>query len=333
MNAKRTHTERIPRVARLLCCIAGAAGLMVAAGCSQQIARPEPVAFESQDWQYLGVKGSKLTTDHYVLYTTCTSKPLLDAMPGFVESCWAAYTELVPYEGPADQKMETYLFKQRALWERFTENFSPDHADIYKKIRSGGYSERGITVSSYGTRRSTFAVLAHEGLHQYLEATRGHRIPAWLNEGLATRFEAFDLDQKNQPVFKPEKNMLRRNTLRSALLADSLLPLTDILATHAGIEISKPATKVGYYYAHVWSLVLFLSQPPADNPYYEGFQRLLRDVGTDTMTRNARAFLAADTDGEMSPGEAIFRAYITDDLPQFEKDYKTFVYELLQLET
>ncbi len=252
-------------------------------------------------------------------------------MPGFLETCWTEYTRLVPCDTLSDRPMETYLFKARWQWERFTEQFSPRRAPTYKRIRSGGYSERGVTVSHYASRRGTLAILAHEGLHQYLELTRGRQIPAWLNEGLATRFEAFELDHNNLPVFNPEMNFLRRNNLREALTSDALLSMKDILATNAGIELHKTTADVRIYYAQVWSLVNYLLQPASANPYNEGFQTLLREVGTDTMVRKARAYLATDTDGTMTEGEAVFRAYVSDDLETFQTGYEAFIQEMLGL--
>ncbi|MBN2563535.1 MAG: DUF1570 domain-containing protein [Phycisphaerae bacterium] len=294
----------------------------------------KPAEFAHEDWSYGGAKGSKLTSQHYVLYTTCTAKPFVDAMPGFLESCWEAYASLVPSEMVPDRRLEVYLFQARWQWERFTEQFNPARAPVYKRIRSGGYSERGITVSHYASQRSALSVLAHEGLHQYLELTRGSNIPPWLNEGLATYHEGFDLDlQTNRPVFKPETNYLRTRSLREALVTDQLIPLEEILEVHAGQAVRRGGSHVRSYYAQVWSLTLFLIRPDEDNLYRDGFTQLLQEVGTDSMDRRARAFLATDTDGKMSYGEAVFRAYVTDDLDRFQREYEAYLHKLLRLES
>ncbi len=306
--------------------------MFVLGGCAADRAAG-PADYQTEEWSFGNTKGSRLITRHYILHTTCKSKPLIASMPGFLESCWEAYAELVPCQTVPDQPLHTYLFQSRWEWDDFTEQFAPQRAETYKRIRSGGYSERGVTVSHYGSRRSTLSTLAHEGLHQYLEATRGNRIPAWLNEGLATRFEAFDLDSDNRPIFTPEKNYLRLNHLRAAYAAKGLLPMRDVLGTHAGIEIQKQSADVATYYAQVWSLTLYLLQPPRKNPYHDGFRRLLDELGTDAMVRNARAYLATDTDGKMSEGEAVFRSYVTEDLDRFQADYETFVRRLVQFET
>jgi hypothetical protein len=329
----RTATVVRALVAVLSCsCVLGCRGGGLFGSGGRRV--PERVEFTREDWSFGRAKGTKLTSEHYVLYTTCTSKPFVDAMPGFLEACWAAYAALLPSEAGPERRLETYLFKRRWYWERFTERFAPARARVYKHITSGGYSERGITVSHYSGRRGTLSVLAHEGLHQYLEVTHGKKIPAWLNEGLACYFEAFDLDPRtHRPIFKPETNSLRKRSLREALVHGGLIPLREILGTHAGIEVQKQPRHVRSYYAVEWSLVLFMMRPTEDNVYRDGFLELLRELGTESMARRARAFLAADTDGKMSYGEAVFRAHVTDDLDAFERAYEAYLHKLLKLES
>jgi len=310
-----------------------------AAGCSAP-SQTGPAVFTTADWTYKGAAGSELTSYHYKIYTTCKRKPFVRALPTFLETCYAAYAKLLPPSPElqaagelADGKpLKTYLFQRRRQWERFVEEFSPKRAETYKRIRRGGFTERGITVSHYGTQRSTLSILAHEGLHQYLEATGRNRIPAWINEGLACYFESFDL-VGGRPVFDPANNTLRTPALRKALATDSLIPLREILATNAGIAVHQKAQHVSSYYAQEWSLILFLLHSPLENPYYADFHKLLDELGTKAMRRKANAYLATDTNGTMSRGEAVFRAYVTDDLNTFESDYKKYLIRLLGIQT
>ena len=300
---------------------------LAGAGCHSAEKHPE-VSFAREDWNFRGTKGTQCASTHYLLRTTCTSKPFVDALPGFLETCYNAYSELLPPEGSADHALETYLFQTRWQWERFTEQFAGPRAETYKHIRSGGYSERGVTVSHYDSRRSSLSILAHEGLHQYLEVTHGHPIPAWVNEGLACYFESFDLDADNHPVFNPRKNTLRTPALREQFSSKTMKPLKEVLATNAGREIQQPTRDVLGCYSQWWSLIIFMERPHR-NPYHAGFRELLRELGTSSMDRKAQAFMAADTDGKMSYGEAVFRAYVTDDLEKFQADYEAFLPELL----
>jgi len=305
----------------------------VVAGCGPKTQPPRVIHYDSRPWDYRGMAGTELRSIHYTLRTTCEDEEFLNLIPVFLEACWQQYEALLPSDYELNEPAVTYLFHQRWEWDRFTEDFAPDRAATYKRIRSGGYSERGVTVSHYSSRRGTLSVLAHEGLHQYLELTRGGQIPPWLNEGLACYFEGFDLDptDRNRPVFTPEYNPLRSSHLRDTLAHKRMIPLSEILATHAGLEVQKRPRHVRSYYAQEWSLVLYLLQPSYRNPYHAGFRALLDEVGTEVMRRKANALMAAVTDETISVGEAVFRAYISDDLEQFETDYEAFMRDLLDM--
>src|SRR5437016_510660 len=82
--------------------------LITAGGCKVG-KTSQPVQFASEEWSFHGQAGSKLTSDHYVLYTTHRAKPFVDTLPGFMESCWSAYQKVVPCQN-ANHKCESYLF-------------------------------------------------------------------------------------------------------------------------------------------------------------------------------------------------------------------------------
>lgn len=308
--------------------------LFSALGCVAVFKQQEATRFTTEDWTYHGTTGSELTSEHYVIYTTCKHKPFVRALPGFLETCYEAYAELLPAETMTSALLPTYLFQHRGQWERFTREFTPRRAKTYMLIRRGGYTERGVTVSHYSSQRSSLSILAHEGLHQFLSVTGRDRIPAWINEGLACYFESFDLDlASGRPAFDPRNNTLRMPALRKALAADSLIPLREVLATNAGLAVHQKSQHVYSYYAQEWSLILFLLHSPMSNPYYAGFRKLLNELGTEAMKRKTNAYLATDTDGTLSRGESVFEAYVTDDLTQFESDYRKFIHKLLDLKT
>lgn len=311
-----------------------AAVMLLAASCSQMTlpgADRKPVAVQTEDWSYGRSAGSISRSPHYVLHTTCSEERFVDALPTFMEACYEAYGELLPPAREPAEPMKAYLFQKRIDWERFTKEFSPARAPTYLKIRRGGYSERGVTVSHYSSQRGTLAILAHEGLHQFLEATGRGRIPAWINEGLACYFESFDIVD-GRPIFKPERNTLRSPYLREALQRDNLIPLKEILGTNAGAAVHRTTGHVRNYYAQEWSLVLFLLSDDAPPEYREGFKKLLDDLGSVTMEERATSRLNALGDGSVSSGEAVFRIYISEDLDQFDADYRAFLKKLLRLE-
>ena len=281
---QRHHVDRTRLLLIRRGCL-GATGLWLisALGCAADF-KQEATRFTTAEWTYHGTTGSEMTSDHYVIYTTCKHKPFVQALPGFLETCYDAYVELLPAETMTTVPLPTYLFQHRGQWERFTREFSPGRAKTYMRIRRGGYTERGVTVSHYSTQRSSLSILAHEGLHQFLSATGRDRIPAWINEGLACYFESFDL-ASNRPTFDPRNNTLRTPALREALSTESLIPLRHVLATNAGLAVHQKSQHVYSYYAQEWSLILFLLDSPMTNPYYAGFRKLLDELGTEAMKR------------------------------------------------
>lgn len=297
------------------------------AGCAEVVQPRAEVDAREESWTFRGVAGKELITPHYCVRTTCSNPRLLHDIPGFLETCWTAYSELVPPRREPASAAMTYLFQTRQQWEIFTKEFSPAKAPTYLLIRSGGYEERGVTVSHYGRMATTLSVLSHEGLHQFLSLTRGSPLPAWANEGLACYFEAFDLDDQGRPKFTPRNNLIRRNSLRDAYFRKDLFPLPELLSTNAGRVVALPTMKVRTYYGQTWSIVLMLLEADPKSKEGAGFRRLLADLGTDEMRRVASE-VGKDARGEEF-GERVFRAYVTDDLDGFRVRYEAFVKQML----
>jgi hypothetical protein len=172
----------------------------------------------------------------------------------------------------------------------------------------------------------TLSLLAHEGVHQYLARCFGQPVPAWLNEGLACQFEAFNLRQ-GRPVFVPRENFLRRNHLREGLSHHDMIPLERMLSTHAGDALVGRTGSSRLYYAQAWALVLLLRE---DDRFKAGFARLLADAGTPRLALSVSAYRAATPDkAGRSDAEIAFRQYITDDLEAFARDYEEFCRNLV----
>jgi len=304
--------------------------LMLCAGCGQTV--PSPAAFEEHAWTSpLRTQGVELLTEHYAIRTTSRDEPLRSVLPEFVETAFRAYARLVPPEGPdaASGRMEVYIFGSRPEWVLFTRQFAPQQAHLYEHILSGGYMDHATATSVLWDvkRDHTLALLAHEGLHQYLARHRPGPVPAWLNEGLATQFEDFDL-QGARPVFRPHRNLFRRNSLRHALTTpDGLVPMPRLLAMHAGEAVARTGPPARGYYAQVWATVRFLQTSPA---YRNAFSRLLADVGTDRMRTRISAYRAATpAAAAMSDGEVVFRHYLTEELDDFFHEFVAYARRLV----
>lgn len=312
------------------CAILAAGITTLVVGCETPASAPA-FSLAREDWGYAGAKGKRLTTDHFDVRTTLQDQVLVDVLPGFLEACYARYEGLVPPRSDAAGPLATYIFETRWQWSRFTDEFVPERARVYRNIQSGGYTDppTATAVLYWLGRDRTLAVAAHEGWHQYVARTFPLPIPAWLNEGLATQMEAFQL-YDGVPRFEPRKNYFRRNHLRTALIVKEkgLFDLSELLRMHAGDVLESPTRPTDTYYAQIWSLTLFLLEGP-EKAYCEGFRTLLADAGTETMRVAVNAYRAATpAAANLSFGEVVFRRYITDDLDTFSAEYVQFAKDL-----
>jgi hypothetical protein len=282
-----------------------------------------------EPWSHGSTNGVHLTTDHFDIYTNIDDLELRSYLPGFLEATHRQYARLLPTPAPPQRRLQTYLFANQRQWDSFVRREFPDRYHIYSRISVGGFAEGGTCVAyNIRPRTYTLAVIAHEGMHQYFGSHFKQRIPAWLNEGLACYCEAFDF-RRRRPVFTPRHNSVRLNSLREALAGETLLPLTELLATDAGKVIVQSRTRqTKTYYAQAWALIVFLRHG-AEGQYADRFEAMLADVAAGDLNRRARAArIASPEAGKISFGESVFAAYFTDDLSAVEKRFRKFMLEL-----
>ena len=301
---------------------------LVPMACDRGSGGPE-IQVSRQPWSYRHFEGKQLTTDHFDIYTTVDDEEFLNYLPGFVEACYRQYAELLPPPQDPGPRLQTYLLATQQQMAEFTRIKYPRRGNVYGRVGVAGFAEHGSCVTYYTKPRGrTLTTIAHEGLHQYFGSQFEQRIPAWLNEGLASYCEGFEL-QRRQPIFTPRRNLTRLNSLREALAVGTLLPLTELLDTNAGKVIVQAQSRVTRtYYAQVWALVVFLRHG-AGGGHAAGFREMLDDVSAGRFATRVRAAgITAEKPSAALTGEGAFRAYITEDLAGFEKQYREFLAEL-----
>ena len=253
--------------------------LLPAGGCSRHgkwtgaEASHEPVMPEGEPWEFLGIEGLILESAHYKIYTTVQDASLLEKLPMFLEEAYEQYKAFLPPAEPDEEPFEVYLFARRYEWEAYTKENTGPMAEKYLKIRAGAYSHDGVCVAYLLERYSTFGVLAHEGFHQFSKRRLNHRIPAWMEEGLACNFEAH-IWKAGHPYFTPNLDEFRIKALRRALLNNWLYPLPELLATNAGEAVGEPKETTATFYAQAWALTRFLQE----TSYQPAFRQMLDDA-------------------------------------------------------
>ncbi len=285
------------------------------------------MSYQTSEWHLKYRTGTVLESDHYVIYTTVKDTDFHAAAVDLAEGEYQRFKSAVSIE--PKEKMTLFIFSDVRQWVAFTNaKFTPEQAAVYMRIRNGGYTADNFSAFYYMGRYATLTILAHELFHLYINLAAGpEQIPAWVNEGMATYFEAHEWDV-NRVVFTPKKNLFRRQNLSEAIAANRLFTLRELLKTHAGEVVCLPMSKVLAYYAEVWALIQYL-QDPASGEYHKNFQNLLCELGTHDMTMKIRGFLTTVREEDnVSTGEALFRVYITDDLDQFDRDFQAYLPKL-----
>ncbi len=301
------------------------------AGCSDALRRDDwtPREYDARAWQFGSTQGRRIVTPHYEIFTTVADERLLETFPELMEAAYEMYADLAPAAREPAEPMQVYLFATRPQWERFTRHFTGPRAEAFLQIRNGGYSERGVTAIQYVSHQTTFPIMAHEGLHQYLYHHLTAWAPAWLNEGMAVACEGQRWEGARLREFDAWHNPVRRNALADALLRNELFPLRELLATHAGRVIRGSTRGVATYYAQLWAFYLFLREGE-EGRYRSGLDRLVHHLGAAGADMPAIAAAPGGAPPEVfSPGEAVFVQFISTDVAAVEREYRRFIRERL----
>jgi hypothetical protein len=292
---------------------------------------PGKVRVTRASWDFQGRPGARLTTEHFDIFTTGHDAELIEHLPQFLETTYLFYSSLLPAAsetGDGDERMQTYFFGRRSEWGAFVKTRFPERYPLYRKIPMGAFTE-GTTCVAYNIGRDrTWALLAHEGFHQYVHARFGDVLPAWLSEGLATYCESVEF-RDGRPHFTPQRNAFRIRHLRQAYAAGTASSVRQLLDEEAGRLIeSIESSAANAYYAQAWALTVYLLRDSGPQ-YADMLPEIARDLQDNTLRVNAQATrAAAPNPAETTFGQAVFRQYVTDDLDRFESDFNDYVHKL-----
>ena len=245
-------------------------------------------------------------------------------IPDLVERAYTFYQRLVPPAHAPAERMKVYLLATRNQWATVTKRLTGPRAEVFLCVRNGGFSDNGVSIIQFVEPAITGPLLAHEGFHQYLHCCVDPAVPAWLNEGLAVVCECQRWSYTRLVDFDPHFNLTRQSRLAEAINRDRLFPLEELLQTNAGNVVQETSTKVGTYYAQLWGLMLFLKEGE-NGKYAAGFERLRRELATPAPAQHLRAEQIWSPSGAITPGEALFHSYISDDLPMIEREYTRYL--------
>jgi len=273
--------------------------------------------------------GLKLTTAHYEIYTTLLEPLMLSQVPGFVESAHRGYQNQLPQPIETTAPLTIYLFADRRQWEAFTLHFTGPQAPFYFQIKKGAYYLKGACVTYNIGRERTFAVLGHEGWHQFNSRHFKYRLPSWLDEGIAMQFEISEYYQ-GLFAFRTDLNLYRLGPLKQTLIKNKTIPLRELVGLNPGEVVADSNEAVAAFYSQAYALVRFLREENYGKRL-ANYQRMLSDGLTgqwplDELDKK----IAADRNIPLTvgwnrmAGSMLFEKYIDDRYEKIEKEYLTF---------
>jgi len=274
--------------------------------------------------------GLIITTEHYEIYTTLLEPLMLREVPGFVESAYRAYQGQLPEPIETTTRFTIYLFAERRQWDDFTKSFAGGQAALYCKIKAGAYYLNGACVAYNIGRERTFSVLGHEGWHQFNSRHFRFRLPSWLDEGIATLFEA-GKNEKGLFYFEPGWNMYRLGAVKKTLIKNKMMPLRELIAVNPGEVLAvNEADAVTAFYGQSYALVRFLREDGYGKRLRNYHRLLLGGLRGDWPLSTVNKRIAADRNiprtvrWNRAVGPLLFKHYIDDDFDQIEKEYIAF---------
>lgn len=285
--------------------------------------------------------GFKITTRHYIIFTNLNDPLVTQKLSFFLESAFQAYQQATGSVFAADRLLSIYMFRERSQWEDFTRYWTGSLAETYLKITAGAYYAKGACVAYHLGRQSNFSVLAHEGWHQFSDEFFIFHLPAWLDEGLATLFEAYQW-RDGQVTFDPRANG-RLLALNEALSSDQFSPLDALLMVDAGRVVSYAAQltveeqhlSIATYYAQLYALIRFLREDNYGQRLL-AFHRMLDDGRRgvwplDEPLRQEAQRQDSPTRGwNAQVGPWLFKTYIDPQPQTIETAYRAFCRKILR---
>lgn len=290
-----------------------------------------------RNWNSDHSSGLELSSEHYRIYTTTTNRSLRRYLPGFMEAAHSHYLELTGLSDlPKAERMTIYMMASRAEWAALTRKVFGRRSGAALSIEAGGYCHRGICVFWNMGGLGTLSVAAHEGLHQFFHHRLRDRLPMWLEEGLCTTMEGYEIHD-GTVRFTPLRNIIRFGDLRTAIVQDRWIELPGLLVMDSAQAVAgQPTERAVGYYGQLWALVRYIRSVPE---YRKGMLSLLADAAAgrlnEAMNVPPEALATLRLRGRIynrTVSEPLFRYYVTDDLETFSRRYKAFAKKLARLE-
>lgn len=270
------------------------------------------------------IHAQTIQTQHYLIYSTITDRPdLLSRLGQLMEGAYGLYRTMVPSVAPTDHPMKCYMFNTRPEWIDFTRKHTGRDATVYLQISRGGYTIHDWYVAYYIGDIGTYSVSAHEGWHQFCSRHFKGRLPPFLEEGLACMYENVEW-HGDLPKWNMSINSARALSLRKAMDAGELFPLTELCTLHAGQVVGRSGIRIEAFYAQCWSFARFLWEGEHGR-YRPDLQRLLADTAAGTNQDPTGSLRLSYLPWNPAGVRPMLEYYLGEDLTVTEQGYQRFM--------
>lgn len=277
-------------------CVAWLALALLSAGCARSM--------PARAWQGGPEHGRTIETEHYLMHTTIDEPEFLAELVSTMEGTYRLYARLAPLPRQP-RKLSAFVYAYRDEWADYTQATAGPLAPVYLQIHRGGYAHEDVFATFFHGGPQTLAVCRHEGWHQYVATGFERRLPPFIEEGLATLFEA---GFEGESLSRPEPNGTRQLRLIEAVRHRRAWPLRTLLGMHAGDVIGSDGPQIDTFYAQAWALARFLLE---SDRYRDGFLRMLAGYADGSV-------------GGRTPVMALEK-YLQAPFEQIEQDYQRYV--------
>ena len=180
---------------------------------------------------------------HYLVKTNA-GKRVGDRAALAMERLYYTYKERFGIAG-RPSRLEVYIFRTQSEFL----NYSWKEGVFISRGVLGYYRFSGgkeiVTFYNEG-EFNTFAVLFHEGTHQFVDLVCS-KPPIWVNEGLAVYFENSVFEGRQLVTNIPRSRLIQ---LQGVIKSGDFIPLDQLIAT-------EPWAFGSLHYAEAWSLIYF----------------------------------------------------------------------------
>ncbi len=218
--------------------------------------------------------GPVFESAHYRITSTATPEQTRDVAVA-MEALHRAYLQTMGVTAQGDGKLSLVLYRDRAQFQ----------ANNRSRPWAEAYYQPPHCYAYVGEGRNPYHWMVHEGVHQLNHQVAGYRLPGWINEGLASYFNASrivdgvlrpgDIDRDTYPIWWLGELWLSGDR-QADIAAGRVLSLRTLMRS----ERADVNRRFNTYYIGYWSLSHFLFHY-RDGRYAQAYLALIRAGGSN----------------------------------------------------